>query len=376
MVAVVLRNGYKASRADYDIGTLLASKLQKNDIGLEVEVEGNIFPKPSHHPSGVSPHKPELIPAAWQYHKDGSLRGKDNAEYVLTKPVKFNDVEKHVNDLWDMFDKCGSVLDVSNRTSIHVHLNVQRWHLNRFASFCALYFAVEEILTAWCGEHRVGNLFCLRAKDAPALISRIRDFIVNNGDYKFPESYHYAGFNAHALNKFGSIEIRSLRGVTDKDTLLRWVNILRHLYDLSASYPDPTKVVEGFSSEGALSFLNSILGEHATSILEDLQWQHYQVQDAMLNGVRLVQDICYSRDWSTFKPVSLQPDPFGRSLISKKTAQASYATQDAVAQPVGQTISMDIESAVPYQPTWMTAYQFQTLYNAPPAPHEYDEENF
>src|SRR3546814_8609236 len=89
-------------------------------------------------------------------------------------------------------------------------LNVQRFHLNRLCSFFSLYFLVEELLTAWCGEHRVGNLFCLRAKDAPAIVSEIKKTLQNEKIY-FHAGMHYAGLNAGAITKFGSVEIQSLR---------------------------------------------------------------------------------------------------------------------------------------------------------------------
>src|SRR5690349_22399742 len=146
-------------------------KETKGDIGIEIEVEGNKFPK--HAYEGYDAVDPERIPKQWDYHRDGSLRGEDNAEYVLKKPLKFSEVPKAINDLWQMFSDYGTVLDVSNRTSVHVHLNVQDFYINRLCSFAAMYLSVEDILTGWCGDHRVGNLFCLRAKDTPAIVTEL-----------------------------------------------------------------------------------------------------------------------------------------------------------------------------------------------------------
>jgi len=233
----------------FNIGAMLGTRTVDGDVGIEVEVEGNKFPK----------EDAPQIPKVWRYTHDGSLRGHDNAEYVLRAPIKFDQVDKAVDDLWKMFTDYGSVLDDSNRTSVHVHLNAQGWHLDRLTAFLALYFSVEELLTQWCGDHRVGNLFCLRSKDATSIVSQIRDFIRSDGELVPSQGMHYAGLNCHALTKYGSVEIRSLRGATEADTIKTWVSVLRRLYDLSGDYPDPRAVVEGFSGAGPLDYLNSIL---------------------------------------------------------------------------------------------------------------------
>lgn len=301
---------HKISSAGLNIGTLFRRKATKGDIGIEIEVEGNKFPK--HEYEGYEAVNPEVIPKMWKYHKDGSLRGEDNAEYVLDKPIMFSDVPEAVKALWKMFDEYGTVLSESNRTSVHVHLNAQKFHLNRLCSFFALYFSVEEILTQWCGDNRVGNMFCLRAKDAPAIVSKIKTFLQSDGQSRLTENLHYAGVNAQALSKFGSIEIRSLRGVTDYQIILDWVSILERIYKMSEDFPDPRAICDTFSGGGPLSFFDMILGDKAHLVRQNVAMDNQQMMEAMYDGIRLAQDLCYCRDWSLYKPVDVADDPFGR----------------------------------------------------------------
>ena len=128
----------------YTIQSITRGKPCKGDVGIEIEMEGNKFFKDN----------TTLNEIGWSYHKDGSLRGHDNAEYVLTSPIKFSDVPDSVNKLWKIINDFGTKLDDSNRTSVHVHLNCQQFHVNRLASFAALYFCFEEILTEYCGGYR------------------------------------------------------------------------------------------------------------------------------------------------------------------------------------------------------------------------------
>lgn len=296
------------------LGLLLKRKATKGTIGLEIECEGNKFLK-------------ENVVAPWTYHQDNSLRGQDNAEYVLSRPLEFDKIPEALDKLWAMFEAYGTILSDSNRTSVHVHLNVQNWYLNRLTSFFAMYFCVEELLTAWCGEHRIGNLFCLRAKDAPAIISQLRKFITNDGHHIINDGFHYAGLNAQALFKFGSIEIRTLRGPTDKQVILDWVSILERLYTLSAEYDDPRDICGLFSSGGPLTFLSSLLGPQEVTLRNGISYTDDMIRDAMYYGIRLVQDLVYCRDWSTYKPTSIKPDPFQRDPLEVMAAVAA-ATVD------------------------------------------------
>lgn len=310
---------------------LLGTKAVKGDIGLEIEVEGNKFPKDS-------------IPAPWGYHKDGSLRGQDNAEYVLKHPIPFEKVPDAIGTLWQMFTDYGSVLDESNRTSVHVHLNAQRFHLTRLTSFLALYFSVEELLAAWCGDHRVGNLFCLRGRDAPAIITNLKKFIVSDGQYEIKDGMHYAGLNAQALYKFGSIEIRTLRGVNDPKTILDWVAILERIYKLSADFPDPREIPSLLSGEGPLNYLDMVLGDHAVTVKNGIDYSIDRIRDALYDGIRLAQDLCYCRDWSLYIPTDAKDDPFGRD--AKKVANNLQAFVAAYGEP-GQVHGMQPGQLMP-----------------------------
>jgi hypothetical protein len=246
----------------FNVVTLMNHEQVSGEVGLEVEVEGNKFPKTGPYGGAGDSDK---IPKVWRYTKDNSLRGADNAEYVLRAPLKFDEIPKAVNDLWKMFADYGSVLDDSNRTSVHVHLNVQSWHLNRLTSFMAAYYILEEILTEWCGDNRVGNLFCLRAKDAPALITHVKAFVKLNGSCPFnSDIHHYAALNTHALHKYGSLEFRTLRGVLDPQPILDWVAILRRLYDLSADFADPRLIVDQFIAR-TVRVLHYVVGGNGSS---------------------------------------------------------------------------------------------------------------
>jgi hypothetical protein len=295
---VFIRNENKAV-SGFNVGVLLNKKATPGLVGIEIEVEGSKLPKGN-------------IPLPWVYHEDHSLRGNDNAEYVLQAPIQFEEVPKTLEILWDQFRSKGSSLDDSNRTSVHIHLNCQSFFFNRLTSLMALYFTMEDILTQWCGDHRVGNLFCLRAKDAPAIVSQIKRFIRSDGKSAIHDHHHYAGLNANALQKFGSLEFRALRGCSDQQTIIDWVAILERLYRLSAEFNDPRDVCAMLSAEGPLQMFYNVLGDQAPVVRRDVSMDDNQIRESMYEGIRMAQDLCYCRDWSLFKGIELKADPFGR----------------------------------------------------------------
>lgn len=306
----------------HPIRSIFGHRATSGDIGIEIECEGNKFQK-------------QHLPAPWKYTHDGSLRGADNAEYVFDGPQKFDDVPAAIEKLWAMFSSYGTVLDDSNRTSVHVHLNVQNFFLNRLCAFFGLYVAVEEVLTAWCGEHRVGNLFCLRAKDAPSIVTKIKRLLVNDGRSDITEGMHYSGMNVHALLKFGSIEIRSLRGVTDPSLILSWVAVLRRIYELSAEYEDPRLVTENFSGGGPIEFLRMVLGDQFDVVRNGVDMTDNELRSSLYDGIRLAQDLCYCRDWSRYKPVDMSKDPFGRNSRKKTPSDILAMYGSATNTPLG-----------------------------------------
>lgn len=326
----------------YPLGVTVGVDGTEGEVGLELEFEGKNLPKGPVPDTGYANH-PNECPDGWEFELDGSLRGGENAEYVLSSPIPFSEVGLALDSLWAVFEKKGSIFDDSNRTSVHVHLNCQNFYLNRLTSFAGLYFCFEDLLTNWSGEYREGNMFCLRVRDASAIAARLRDFIKSDGQTELSEQHlHYAGFNTSALFKYGSVEIRSLRGCSDKKVILDWVEMLQRLYEYSDILKDPRMVCQMFSgSGGGQNFLTLIFGPKAETLRKGLTVDVQTQNKLILDGVRKAQDICYCRDWSKYKQAKLDPDPFGRQLhvIASKLKGAGPSTLPPYAPAIqGQAV--------------------------------------
>lgn len=322
----ISKKSNQVAETDLTVAGLRGVKTKPGNVGIEVECEGTHLPKP---PGAAGTHTPTVMPGSkfWSYVHDGSLRGRDNAEYVLTKPIEFDEVSNAVDELWAIFKKGGAKLEESTRTSVHVHLNVLPFYQNRLASLLSLWFIFEELLSEWCGEHRAGNLYCLRAKDGPVIIEQIKEWFDKRGHVPLDtEGLHYAALNLAALTQHGSVEVRTMRGVTEPKPLLTWVGILQKLYEASAEYPDPRRIIEDFSALGPYEFIEKVFGKYANDILNETK--NIDLKTSLFEGMRFSQELAYIRDWSYFNPIKTVEDPFGRRVKPTSTTTTLNAAAE------------------------------------------------
>lgn len=253
----------------------------RGEVGIEIEMEGR-----------------GLIHGAvgnWLFHNDGSLRGEENAEYVLSQPISRAGVPGQLSHLFKTLKDGGAkIRRDSPNTSVHVHLNVQEWSIKKVYTFICVWFIFESLLLDWCGEERVGNLFCLRGSDAEVSLQRLASAVRYSryntiGDQ---EGLRYAALNYAALAKFGSLEFRSLAGVYDEDTINLWVRILLSLKDFASNYDSPPEIIQEYSRSGAEEFLHQALpGDLWKSVYNK------SFKDQMQQGMRLIQGVAYCVNW-------------------------------------------------------------------------------
>lgn len=252
---------------------------QAGDVGVEIEVEGRNLYK-------------DML-QDWRVEHDGSLRGQDNAEYVLRKPLPPKELREAIKDLKKTFDKAGSKVDLSRRTSTHVHINCTNLKMIELMNYVTLLLIFEEFLVDWCGGDRNGNLFCLQSKDAEGLIEVLRIFVQEPNKQHFQDNIRYSAINLAALNKYGSLEMRSLRGTIDEDEIMLWVDTLLHLRERAAMYSNPIEIVQSTSLDGIEKFVKDNLGTKAKVF-----YKGRNKARKLMEAIRRVQDVAFAGDWN------------------------------------------------------------------------------
>lgn len=243
---------------------------KEGEVGIEIELEfADLF----------IPRK-EL--RYWDAEEDGSLRGASN-EFVLKNPAPRGKVHDRLLAL-KRYLKDAEIKD-SHRAGIHVHINMQEHTFREVAQFICLYLIFENMLVRWCGEDREGNLFCLRADDAPYLLNMLRRAFKDQDFWELNDNkFRYASMNVRSLCTYGSLEFRSMRSTTDFDQIEEWVRILLKLKDIAVQFDSPQEVVEQLSIHGTDRFYEYCLGD------TPIEYNH---QDIM-GGVRNAQYVAYA----------------------------------------------------------------------------------
>lgn len=268
-------------------------------FGVELELEGR----------GVALEG--IRPVNWKRMEEGSLRG-ENCEYVFAQPCELGESVKRVNAIFKQFAKHEVQLVPSYRTSTHVHLNFSDKTVKQVINFFFLHTVLEELLEHYCGDTRRSNLFCMSCRDNEQLIELMESALFKRGHFNgFGNDIRYNAANLAALMKFGSIEIRTMRGADTAEQVIDWLDILNQLYVFSCSdeCPPPWKLCENLSHLGSHQFLRQCFNDETVAKLMATWPVTMDLTRSLMNGVRLIQMLSYrlQEPWEAPAPEKLNP---------------------------------------------------------------------
>lgn len=259
------------------------------EVGIEVEVEGLNLPK-----DGTK---------LWHVERDGSLAGRDNAEYVLSKPIKFNKTGVALSELVTYLEGEGAKLSPSVRCGVHVHINVQNLTTTQVANLTTIYLVVEDLLLNVCGEGRQSNLFCLKGCEAEFMINQAANFFRTGETGYLDNNIRYSGINLAAIPKYGSVEFRAMRTPKDLNALMPWVSTLYNICQVAKEYDNPTDIIKGYSDFNPVEFLKRVCPEYCDQLMLITDWEL-----CLKKGMRSAQDLAFSQRWGAKEEVKAEGD--------------------------------------------------------------------
>lgn len=206
---------------NFPCGVLFRKRTVKNQdkaFGVEIEAEPreagqNIFDRD--YPRNY-----------WDAKADGSLRngGIEFASTIVTPDIVgpvFQEMREFIK--WDLLSS------TSPRTSVHVHLNFNTRPYLEVITFYALYVLIEDIITRYCGHSREGNIFAIESSKGMFLHNKIIHMITDQTVRGIDNNLRYSNINLASLGRFGTVEMRSMRGLTNPDEIIEWTEILQQL---------------------------------------------------------------------------------------------------------------------------------------------------
>lgn len=259
-----------SKRLDYKLGFFTKRRSVKGDIGIEVELEGggNLKLLPS-------------IPKYWKAKPEGSLR--NGMEYVLARPTPMSELPAALEEFKLSMD--ASKPKKTIRCSTHIHVNVLDKTVREVYNILAFYFLVEDLLVKTQGNVRMGNLFCLRMSDAEGMAPSIRRSIESEEYFRHFSMNHfkYGAVNLAAPSKFGSLEFRFLRPITDPDTLKFWCELFYTMIQKASKLSVET-TTENVQKLSAKDFLKTVWSEEVVSFLGE--YEPFEImQDSFLTNL-------------------------------------------------------------------------------------------
>jgi len=159
---------------------------------------------------------------------DHSLR--NNGREFITPPSSYDDTVGLFKQLHGNL-KVG-VEPFSERTSIHVHVNVSNLSQKETKQLILTYALLEPLFFAFVGNSRQENIYCvpLNYTYLPTRYQKTVAQLVN-------EWHKYTAFNIKPIKQIGTVEFRHLYGTDKEEVFNVWLASLKTLYDFIANNP-------------------------------------------------------------------------------------------------------------------------------------------
>lgn len=211
---------YRNSNNEYEARTKLKEPYNfiNNNvlIGLEIELENYL--------------EPVYTDKYWTSKTDGSLRNY-GVEFV-SQPLRTKQIPYAIEYLKENLYYYNNP-DFSDRTSIHVHLNVRDFTIERLKIFLLLYCIFEKHFFNIAGTKRENNIFCIPLYKTEQCISleEFSDILIDWSKYNALNLGCVLGSNVNP--RFGTVEFRHLYGTLDTSIIYPWINSIVHLREYS-----------------------------------------------------------------------------------------------------------------------------------------------
>lgn len=265
------------------------------DFGIEIELEGSL--------SSEGPNK------YWTVKPEGSLR--DGIEYVLARPTKLEELDDALAE-FAMYMK-GSKPKKTIRCSTHFHINVCSLTQRQLYNVLGYYFLIEELLVRSQGPMRIGNLFCLRMSDAEHVFQMLHDSITSKEYFSaFGQNQcKYGAINLAAPLRWGSLEFRFFRPMTDTSEIKKWAMLLYSMIHGAAKIPINRSCDLALASPSSL--LNAVFSKKECEFI--LEPFAVPVHPLVLQNYDYIQELSSLLEKRSF--IRLAPHEIATDLQSK-----------------------------------------------------------
>lgn len=258
-----------------------AGLVSMRHVGIEVEVENcRSLSEPRH----------------WRVIGDGSLRN-NGAEILLDGPMCGARLVAALSNLSDTLRE-NPELVCSERTSVHVHVNVRDLTYKQVQNVLLIYIATESALYKMGGKMRYENIYCPGISSALEQMPLMRNFM-KDSYHDFADACYnwckYTGINMRSVPDIGTVEFRAHEGTLDVDRIHAWVNVLLSLVEY-AKNNDRDQIMQDITLEPE-HLLRTVYGDYTPQLMQDGDFLRYH-KNNLINVTDLMTpatDFAYTR---------------------------------------------------------------------------------
>lgn len=169
---------------------------------------------------------------AFMVKEDGSLR--DAGLEFVSYPMRHDNLVFALHEFFARNNHLNHE-NYSERTSVHIHANVQDMTLPQVGNLVLLYQTFEELLFKFVGADRAKNIFCVPLSECATSYRTAVD--LQTDDHRVVSRWSkYTAMNLLPVRDIGTVEFRHMHGTNDMVKLEAWINLLNCLMTAAKSY--------------------------------------------------------------------------------------------------------------------------------------------
>ena len=166
----------------------------------------------------------------WNITEDGSLR--NNGRELISPPLPLEKLVEGFKAIHSQLVYYHKDQAFSERTSIHVHVNMLDNTLDHGKSMLLWYALFEPCFFAMVAPNRRNNIHCVGLDQ-----TNMSEYYNRSLSYIQGKWHKYAAFNMKPLGNIGTIEFRHMEGHNDPVRFESWLKTLRNLWQFSQDFP-------------------------------------------------------------------------------------------------------------------------------------------
>ncbi len=269
----------------------------------------------------------------WSITDDGSLR--NNGREFISLPIRAWRVEQALTQLQK---ELNPDVDFSERTSVHIHMNVRTLTLAQLEAMILTYLVFERTLFRYVGHKRDESIFCVPIHSTTLgynLYELIYDKQLSIDWFK------YTALNLIPVMEKGTVEFRHMYGTLDKNVLMPWINMLLGL-KVYALRNSPEYIKNRILELNTTSQFR-MFGEEVFGIYIQHLWDEHFNSDVE-QCITYIKNTCFINHFEDNIENEFEEGCPIEQLLAKKQVHKEELNQMSLERTLNRVVAMDPDS--------------------------------